>query len=108
MSIRVVPTSWTDAEEFGRKLAGAINQLMDGRSNAYGSFTLAASTTSTVVTDRRVGTDTRVMWTPKTANAAAEIGGGTLYLSTVTAGSFTVTHASSAQTDRDFDYAIQG
>jgi hypothetical protein len=86
----------------------AINQLAQGRSNAVGSFTLAASVASTTVTAQNCGSGSFVLLMPKTANAAAEIGNGTLYIGTVANGSFTVTHANNAQTDRSFGYAAFG
>jgi hypothetical protein len=43
-----------------------------------------------------------------TANAAAEVGNGTIYVSAVTNGSFTLTHANNSQVDRTFRYAISG
>lgn len=106
MSFQPVPTSWGDMAEMVRKLAHAVNQIgVWGRSNATGTFTLTASTTSTVVSDRRVGTDSVITLMPTTANAAAAL--GTTYIS-VTAESFTVTHANNAQSDRTFGYLIQG
>lgn len=85
----------------------AINELTQGRSNAHGTFTLTTSTSTTAVTNANCSSASCVKITPTTANAAAEIGNGTLYI-TAANGSFTVTHASNAQTDRSFTYAIQG
>jgi hypothetical protein len=45
---------------------------------------------------------------PTTANAAAELGNGTLHVSARAKGSFTLTHANNAQPDRSFDYAMIG
>lgn len=85
-------------------LASLVNQLADGKSNAFGSFTLAASTTTTTVTDNRFQSEMVPVYIPITANASAEIGAGTIYVSNRTQGSFTLTHANNAQTDRDFIY----
>lgn len=46
--------------------------------------------------------------TPVSANAATEVGNGTLYVSAVTNGAFTITHANSATTGRTFIYALHG
>ena len=43
-----------------------------------------------------------------TANAAAEVGAGGMYVSAQGDGSFTVTHANNAQADRTFDYTVTG
>ena len=83
-------------------LANKINELLDGRSNNIGSFVLAAGTTTTV-TDRRVGSLMTVLVTPmdSTAQTAAA------YISSVTDGSFVVTHTA-GKTDGAFRYAVIG
>ena len=83
----------------------AVNELASGRSNAVGTFTLTTSTTSTVVTNANCASGSCVKVTPTTSNAAGAL--ATTYI-VAAAGSFTVTHASNAQTDRTFAYAIQG
>jgi hypothetical protein len=90
------------------KFALAINQLASGRSNAVGSVTLTASAATTTVTAPTCGAGSTVLLTPTTAHAAAEIGNGTMYVSAVANGSFTITHANNAQTDRSFDFACIG
>lgn len=86
----------------------AIRQLAQGRNNATGSVTLTASATSTVVSSDIVNDTDTVLLSPMTANAAAEIGAGTAYVSAVAKGSFTITHANAVSTDRTFRYAVFG
>ena len=100
------PVAWRKEDEHLRIIANALNGVLDGRTNNAGSVTLTASTAATIVTDKRAGVDSVVHLMPKTANAAAEIGAGGLYISARGNGTFTITHASNAQTDRDFDYAL--
>lgn len=88
------------------RIIQSIRDLFQGRSLAEGTCTLTASTTTTVVTAPNCGLDSRIFLSPRTANAAAAL--GTTYISAVTRGAFTVTHANNAQTDRTFDYAIRG
>ncbi len=95
-----------NAQELLKRLTDAVNLLSDGRSNAVGSLTLTAATTTTEITDRRVGIDSHIGLSPTTANAAAAL--ATTYVSEVTAEAFTLTHANNAQTDRTFDYTITG
>lgn len=95
-----------DRNELLLNLALTLNQVIRGRANNTGTFTLTANQTTTVVTDNLFGPDSVILWTPLTANAAAALGG--LYLSTRGVGSFTLTHANSAQTDRDFAYVRVG
>lgn len=86
----------------------AINQLIQGRSNAVGVVTLRASQTTTTVEAPTINADAGVFLVPKTANAAAEMGNGTLYVSSVAAGTFTLTHASNSQTDKTYFYLCIG
>ena len=108
MSFNPPPIRWQNMEDYQRRVSQACAQLGDGRSNAMGAITLTANQATTVVADRRVGTDTVISFMPKTANAAAEVGAGGLYISSRGTGTFTITHANNAQTDRDFEYALQG
>lgn len=90
------------------RLSQAINELYQGRSNAIGTVTLTASAATTVVAAENCGDESVVFLSPTTANAAAEIGNGTIYVSAVGNGTFTLTHASNAQTDRTFGYVAIG
>lgn len=86
-----------------RTVADAIR---DANVGTTGEITLIASQASTVVSDARVDSDAScVTLVPTTANAAAEIGNGTLHV-TYASRQFTVTHASNAQTDRTFRYVV--
>jgi len=100
---KVAPT-----EKDPRRLAIAINGIIDGRTDNYGSVTLAANTATTVVSEARVTDFSTINLTPITANAAAELGAGGMYVSAKAIGSFTITHANNAQTDRTFDYSWSG
>lgn len=101
MTARVVNRNEQDLTVF----ALAINELTQGRSNAHGTFTITASTTTTVVTNANCAAASHVGITATTANAAAAL--ATTHI-TAANGSFTVTHANNAQVDRTFTYAIQG
>jgi hypothetical protein len=90
------------------KIVRAVRDLFEGRSNAVGSFTLKPNAGSTTVTAPNCGAGSTVLAFAKTANAAAEIGNGTMYIGTVNNGSFVVTHANNAQADRTFFYAALG
>jgi len=88
------------------KIVLAINELFQGRSHAVGTVTLTASTTTTTVTSDTCGDESVIFLSPKTSNAAAAV--GTTYVSAVTQGSFTLTHANNAQVDRTFGYVAIG
>ena len=83
-----------------------INTLLRGRANNVGEVTLTDSVTTTTVTDTRIKTQMKVYLAPRTANAAAAL--TNVYISSVDDGSFTLTHASAASTDRTFDYVFHG
>ena len=91
-----------------KKIVLAIQQLAAGRSNAVGTVTLATGSATTVVTDKNCAIGSTPLFTPTTANAGTEIGNGTMYVSAVSNGSFTITHANSATTGRTFLYALHG
>lgn len=88
----------------------SLQQLGAGRSNAVGTVTLTTGAATTVVTTLPglCSTGSTPILTPTTANAAAEVGNGTMYISAVGLNTFTVTHANSATTGRTFLWAILG
>lgn len=90
------------------KIVLGIRDLFCGRSNASGQFTCATSAASTTVTAPNCGSGSRIMITPTTANAAAELASGNCYVSSVGLGQFVVHHTNSATTGRTFNYAICG
>lgn len=91
------------------KINQAIQQLASGRSNAFGTVTLAVSpATSTTVADPNCGTDTVPQLTPATADAAAALATTYIPIATVTNGAFVIQHSSSASVDRTFRYALHG
>tara|TARA_S200002703_G_C3618476_1_gene189968 strand:- start:151 stop:468 length:318 start_codon:yes stop_codon:yes gene_type:complete len=91
-----------------RETSQVVNNLLDGKSNNTGTFTCTASAATTAVTDFRAGKSSIILLMPQTANAAAEVGNGTIHVSTRAKQSFTVTHANNSQTDRTFGYVIVG
>ena len=95
-------------EKDHRKVNTAINELAKGRSNAVGTVTLAVAAASTVVTAKNCGAGSVVLLSALTAHAAAELGNGTIFVSAVANGSFTLAHASNTQNDRTFGYVCLG
>lgn len=91
-----------------KKIVLAIQQLAAGRSNAVGSVTLATGAASTTVITANCAIGSVPILVPVSANAAAEVGNGTMYVSAVANGAFTITHANAATTGRTFLYAVVG
>ena len=106
--IDVVPVTGSakEIEHWVQKIAIAVNELMDGKANGFGEVTLTAASTTTTLTDRRIGADSFIVFRPRTANAAAAM--DTLWVSARTKGSATLTHDSTADTDRTFEYEVRG
>ncbi len=92
----------------GAEIARSVNALADGHNDAFAEVTLTANATSTVVDNPRINESAHIHFTPLTANAAAEYGAGAMYVSARQQGSFTISHANNAQTDRTFSYGWNG
>jgi hypothetical protein len=97
-----------DARERGiPKLAEALHLLTRDRDDVV---TLTAGATVTVVIDPTVTPDTVILFDPLTANAAAELYAGTMYVLPVNRflGSFAITHLNAGTTDRSFRWIAAG
>lgn len=94
----------TDLKQFWRSLLS----LASGRSNATGTVTLKVSATSTTVSDGNCAVGSVIKLVPTTANAAGAIATTYIPPATVLNGSFVIQHASNAESDRTFSYAIAG
>ena len=90
------------------RIVQAINELLQGRSNAVGTCTLAAGATTTVVSAENCGDQSQVFLFPKTANAASALATTYILAANIRNGSFTITHANTGTTDRTFAYAAIG
>lgn len=89
-----------------------LGLAMRGKLNCLGerTFTLTANAATTTLTDERLTSDGAMFFDPLTANAATEKAAGTVYVLSADRnnGSWAVTHANNAQTDRDFRIVILG
>ena len=81
------------------KIVAVVRQLITGRDDASGVVTLAASAATTTVAAPNCASGSKVFLESTTAHAAAERAAGGLYVSTVSNGSFVITHANNAQTE---------
>jgi len=91
-----------------RQVAEVVNRTLDGGINATGSVTLTASAATTTVADKRLSATSYFGLMPTTANASAEIGNGTIYVSAQGKQTLTITHANNSQSDRTYRYCILG
>lgn len=90
------------------RIVGQVRALAEGRSLAAGTVTLTENAATTVVSNSIISADCFPVLFPAHANAATEIGNGTMYVSAVTNGSFTITHNNSATANRTFNWLALG
>lgn len=95
-------------KEWKRGFTNWLYKANQGKLMNTGSVTLAANTFSTSVTDARACVQSFISFKPDTAQAAAELAGKQLYVSTLENGRFVITHKSNDQTDRTYTYTIMG
>lgn len=103
MRVRI-KTKYPDLDLAIRDISQAIDTLFKGNGDNVGSVTLMLSSTTTVVTDARVGATSVITLSPTNAAGATEL--ANIYVST-TNGQFTLTHTN-AGTTRTFGYVING
>lgn len=96
------PASWV------RRIVTTVNNTLAGKMNAVLPITLDVDSPTTTVIDSRISAFSALVFAPITANAAAEIGNGTLYASSQQSGQATLTHANNGQADRSFRLLIIG
>lgn len=112
LGYQAVPDVGVDEKEHRRRLARAINGLLQGKMNAVTTVTLTANSATTTLTDDRITPKSFIGFMPETANAAAAL--ANLYVSNrmstngTVIGNATLTHANNAQTDRTFTVLIIG
>lgn len=103
-------SSVSDVQVYARKQYDALFRVMQGKTQNVIELTLAANAATTTLTDSRISLQSCFGYDPRTANAAAELGAGTLYAldANRAKGSVTFTHANNAQTDRTYFLSITG
>lgn len=101
-----VPTRWADEQDHRTRLARALNQVLQGKTNNFGSVTLTANAATTTINDDRIGISSLILLQPTTANAAGAL--ATTYPGTPGDKTVTLNHANAATVDRTFKYAVIG
>jgi len=93
-------------------IAAKVNQILRGKTNNVGEVTLTASSTTSAIAVAigTFGDDTVFLFEPTTSTAATAIGSGSMYVSARNAllGTYTITHPSTAATDKTFRVAYIG
>ena len=89
-----------------RGVAEVVNGIMNGKTNNTGLVTFSPHTTTTVITDARIGGDSVILLSAKSSHAASEM--NHLFVSSQTTGSATFTHRNTAHADLNYAYIIVG
>lgn len=106
---RLSPPPFIFSEQEHRRQLGAwAREAHQGHLANVGSVTLSTATAATAVVDSRVGPNSFIGLMPTTANAAQELGAGSLYISARSAEGFTIAHANTSTADRAYVYCILG
>jgi len=107
------PTDFESFRQVGsylRRMWEPLQAMRRGKIECMAELTLTANAASSTLSDIRIGKYSALIFDPLTANAAAELAAGTLYVTTANRGdgTATVTHANNVQTDRSFRVLIIG
>jgi hypothetical protein len=98
--------SYGNFEQFIIACVDVVNNILKGKLNNTGQFTVTANATTTTITDSRIGANSVICVMPTTATAATEL--ATLYFGTFAEGSCVANHSNDAATDRVFKYTVTG
>lgn len=90
-------------EDDALNTANVVNGILDGKINSTGSITLTNSSTTTTLSDDRIGEDSVILFMPTTSDASSV----NIHVTGRQKGQATLNHAS-ATTTRSFDYVILG
>lgn len=91
---------------WARAMYDAVVRTLLGKLNCTGTLTLSANTTTTTLNDPRIGGNSVILFTPTTQHAADSW--GSIYVTAKAAGSCTVNHVNTSETDKTFDYIVIG
>ncbi len=103
----VIPKG-ADLREAWRRIADFGNAVLRGGVNNVLDITLLPNGATTTITDNRIGGTTRPTLQAMSANAAAEVGAGTIWVDTPGKYTVVIHHANNAQTDRNFSMMLGG
>lgn len=114
MAINGFPVVSPTGNDKPRVTAAVLNSVRCGKLNAMAEITLTAGAASTAYVQattqgiEKIGPDSFIWPMPLTANAAAELAAGTLYVTAQANGAVTFAHANAGSVDRTFRLLIIG
>ena len=89
-----------------RVVAEILNNVMNGKTNNSGTFTLAVDVTETTIANERAGFDSVILFSPITKSAANEV--RHTWIKAKGKSNFTIGHRITSKTDVTYDYIIVG
>jgi hypothetical protein len=114
MAYLVPPDFDPDTAKWCRDIVRCVKGILQGKTNNTGLITLKANAGSTLIelASGRLGEETVILFDPLTANAAADLYGGAMYVTSgnrdVLGNAFTITHPNNANADKRFRYTLIG
>lgn len=104
---RLAPPAFVlDPNQWGKHMALWAREAHQGHLGNVGNVTLNSSGSATEVIDSRVGINSCIAFMPTTSNAGGMY--SLFYVSSRSAGGFTISHASGIASDCTFAYAVLG
>ena len=108
----VPPYNGANIPDWLRHARNTINGNLNGKTNNTSTVTLTTSVASTtvVLASGRLGPNTVILFEPTTANAATELYGATMWVSTKDPlnNKFILTNANNTNNDRTFNFVLIG
>lgn len=96
------------SQQWNERARTIVRNAMSGKLNIVETLTLTANAASTTLTDELIDEASQIVLTPETANAAAALATTYIPRANITTGQAIIVHASNAQVDKTFTYAILG
>lgn len=93
-----------DKELFPQEVKRIVNNILNGKLNATGTFTVTNGTTTTTIEDRNCTADSVILWMALDADSSDTT---SFYISDRDKFEFTITHDNSVN-DRNYSYVIIG
>lgn len=89
-----------------REVAEIVNNLVEGKSNNTDTVILNSSGTETTIFNERVGINSVILLSPRSANAAGE--SDHIFIKSKAKGSFVIGHRNHGHSDVELDYIVVG
>jgi hypothetical protein len=108
MTLEAVPSDGSDdGPGWRRRISVMVNQLLIGGGDNVSTVTVQSGTTTTAITDYRIGPTAKVVLIPESSAAAALIFNGSTYVTAVQNELATIYHASQGS-DITLGYVVAG